>query len=169
MAQVSPEVAHAISCKKARYCRYADTKQLDKFEPDIALPDAQWSFWDKEGKLLVIGDQVMEFDSTKKTVAFFSKFFAPLDTLHNICPGSFEQVAPDEVNAIFGFEDQLMHKKLGAWAEMRGGGFYNETWKLVDGQWYLKEMRLERTYHKMSVFLKIIIFIAGLLGVSLSS
>jgi hypothetical protein len=42
MANVSPDVALAITRQKTRYCRYADTKQWDKFEKAIALPDARY-------------------------------------------------------------------------------------------------------------------------------
>ncbi|KAI5457069.1 hypothetical protein BGZ63DRAFT_395344 [Mariannaea sp. PMI_226] len=167
MAPPAPEVAQAITCLKARYCRYADTKQLEKFEQEIALPDARFSFYDKDDNLFVVGKQTLAFDSTKATAAFFAKFFAPLDTLHNFCPGDFEQVAPDEVKAVFAFEDQLMSKVLGSWGEIRGGGFYHETWKLVDGEWRLKEMKLKRTYQKMTLLLKILLIIGSLLGISL--
>ncbi|RSL95729.1 hypothetical protein CEP52_011903 [Fusarium oligoseptatum] len=148
MAHVTPEVALAITRQKARYGRYADTKQWDKFAQDIALPDARFSFYDTEGKLLVAGPQ-----SSKRSIIFG--------------PGDFEQVGPDEVKAIFGMEDQIMSKYLGAWVEIRGGGFYHETWKLVDGEWYLQDLRLERTYQKETVLVKIGLAVAGLFGISL--
>ncbi|RTE85003.1 hypothetical protein BHE90_000387 [Fusarium euwallaceae] len=167
MAHVTPEVALAITRQKARYGRYADTKQWDKFAQDIALPDARFSFYDTEGKLLVAGPQSLAFDSVKGCAAFFGKFFSQFQTQHNFGPGDFEQVGPDEVKAIFGMEDQIMSKYLGAWVEIRGGGFYHETWKLVDGEWYLQDLRLERTYQKETVLVKIGLAVAGLFGISL--
>ena len=39
---------------------------------------------------------------------------------------------------------------FGSWAEIRGGGFYYETWKRVDGDWFLQDLRMQRTYQKMT-------------------
>lgn len=167
MAHVTPEVAQAISRQKARYGRYADTKQWDKWEKEIALPDARYSFFDTNGQPLMVGKQALAFDSAKAVTAYFEKFFASLETMHNLGPGDFEQASADEVKAVFGFEDQVMNKALGHWAEIRGGGFYYETWKLVDGQWYIKDLRMERTYQKMTFLVSLSLTIAGLLGVSL--
>ncbi|KAH8665560.1 hypothetical protein BGZ61DRAFT_461878 [Ilyonectria robusta] len=166
MAHVSPEVAQAISRQKSRYGRYADTKQWDKFEHEIALPDAHYTFYGTDGELLTVGNKALAFETPKAVSAYFSKFFAELETLHNIGLGDFEQVAPDEVKAVFGFEDQLLSKSLGAWVEIRGGGFYYETWKLVDGQWYISELKMERTYQKETLLVKIALALGGLLGVS---
>jgi hypothetical protein len=167
MAHVSPEVFQAISRQKARYARYADTKQWDKWEKEIFFPDARFSFFDTDGKPLKVGKQTLAFDSTKALATFFNKFFASVDTLHNICPGDLEQVAPDEVKAVFGFEDQVMAKGLGAWAEIRGGGFYYETWKLVDGQWLIQELRMERTYQKMTFLVWMSLTIASVFNIAL--
>lgn len=166
MAHVSPEVALAITRQKARYGRYADTKQWDKFEMEIGLPGACYSYCDGDGKPLMVGKQALVFDSAKSTAAFFKKFFTPQNTMHNLSIGDFEQVAPDEVKAIFGFEDQIVSKVLGRLAEIRGGGYYYETWKLVDGQWYIKDLKMERTYQNMSLLVNVLLTVAGWLGVS---
>jgi hypothetical protein len=155
MAHVSPEIALAISRQKARYGRYADTKQWDKFGHDIALPDAIMSYCDTNGEPLVYNNRKLVFNSPVATARFFGEFFAPLQTMHTIAVGDFEQVAPDEVNAVFGFEDQLVSPSLGGLAEIRGGGFYYETWKLHDGQWYIKSLKMQRTYQKESMLAKL--------------
>ncbi|KAM5353529.1 hypothetical protein ACJ41O_000179 [Fusarium nematophilum] len=167
MAHVSPEVAQAISRQKARYGRYIDTKQWDKWERDVALPDAQYSFLDTAGNPLTVGKQALVFDTAKSTATFFNRFFSQVETMHNIGIGDFEQVAPDEVKAVFGFEDQILSKALGAWGEIRGGGFYYETWKLVDGEWYIKDLRMQRTYQKETFLVWLMLTVGGLLGVSI--
>ncbi|KAI1501954.1 hypothetical protein F5X99DRAFT_380966 [Biscogniauxia marginata] len=165
MATVTPEVAVALNRKKARYARYADTKQWDKFEDEVALPDAQYDYQDVDGKTLNIGGRTTKFESTKVFTAFFRPFFAKLQTLHNVGPGDFTQTADDEVEAVFAFEDQLLAPPFGSWAEIRGGGFYYETWKRVDGDWFLKDLRMQRTYQKMTFLVALSLFLQQKLGI----
>lgn len=167
MAHVSPEVAVAITRQKTRYCRYADTKQWYKLASDVALPDARLVYCDSEGKPLQVSGRDLVFDSAQSFAAFYDKFFAQFDTMHNIGPADLEQVAADEVNSVFGFEDQVMSKPLGAWGEIRGGGYYYTTWKLVDGEWYIKDLKMIRTYQKMTLLVKIGVTISNWLGISL--
>ncbi|KAF5517173.1 hypothetical protein CGCA056_v011013 [Colletotrichum aenigma] len=164
MAHVSPEVALAISRQKARYARYADTKQWDKFDKEIGLPTAQYVYCGTDGQPVVLGTQKCVFASPGACAAWFGNFFSYLETLHNIGIGDFEQIAPDQVKAVFGFEDQLFSKQLGSWAGLRGGGFYYETWKLVDGEWYIQDLRMERTYQQATFLFKVGLVGASLLG-----
>ncbi|KFH43814.1 hypothetical protein ACRE_054030 [Hapsidospora chrysogenum ATCC 11550] len=166
MAHVSPEIALAITRQKARYGRYADTKQWDKFERDIALSDARYSYCDVNGKPLQVGKQALVFDSARSAAAFFERFFAPQATMHNLGVGDFEHTAEDEVQSVFGFEDQIVSKALGSLAEIRGGGYYYETWKRVGGEWYIKDLKMVRTYQKASLLVHVLLTIAGWLGVS---
>ncbi|KAH7320598.1 hypothetical protein B0I35DRAFT_197926 [Stachybotrys elegans] len=166
MSHVSPEVALAITRQKARYARYADTKQWDKWA-DLALPDATMAYLLTDGKPLAMGPQLTVWDSSKASAAFFEKFFRSMESLHNIAPGDFEAVAPDEVKAIFGFEDQVLSAHLPWLLEIRGGGYYYETWKLVDGEWYIKELRMRRTYQKESLLVQVGVWVAKLLDISI--
>ncbi|KAI0601316.1 hypothetical protein F4775DRAFT_541434 [Biscogniauxia sp. FL1348] len=165
MAAVTPETAVAINRKKARYARYADTKQWDKFEAEVALPEAQYDYQDVDGQTIQLG-AVCRFGSTKEFTAFFRPFFARLQTLHNVGPGDFTQTG-DEVEAVFAFEDQLLLPPLGSWAELRGGGFYYETWRRVDGDWFLQDLRMRRTYQKTSFLVGLAIFLQNRLGIKL--
>lgn len=166
MAHVTPEVALAITRQKLRYARYADTKQWDLFEK-IGVPDGRFNFFGADGEPLRMGKAVV-FDSAKSFADFFNHFFSGLETLHNIAPGDFEtsNENPDEVKAIFAFEDQLLSKTFGSWFEIRGGGHYNETWKLIDGEWYLKELNMKRTYQKESLLVRVISLVANLTGIT---
>lgn len=164
MSHVTPEVALAISRQKARYARYADTKQWSRFEK-VGLPDGRFSFLGVDGEPLMMG-KALVFDTARSFAAFFESFFAGLETMHNLSPGDFEksEEKADEVKAVFGFEDQLLSKTLGSWVEIRGGGFYTETWKLVDGEWYIKELTMRRTYQKASMLAWLGITVASAIG-----
>lgn len=167
MAHVSPEVAIAITRQKARYCRYADTMQWDRLGREITLPDARLAYCDAHGKPLQVSGRALVFDSAHSFVTFYDKFFAQLDTMHIVSAPDLERVADDEVKAIFGFEDQVISKYLGSWFECRGGGYYYTTWKLVDEQWYIKDLRMERTYQKLTVLAQIGLALSNWFGISL--
>ena len=83
MAHVSPEVAIAITRQKARYCRYADTKQWDKLASDVTLPNARLAYCDSAGAPLRVSGRALVFDSAASFAAFYAKFFAPVDSMHN--------------------------------------------------------------------------------------
>jgi hypothetical protein len=146
---VPPEVAAIISRKKAQYGRYIDTKQWDKFH-QIALPDAELSFLDSDGSVLKVGRTPLAFSSTKSFTTFFAKSLVKVDTLHMFGPGELEWIGPGEVKAIWGMEDQLIMNGPGGLVEVRGGGYFHETWKMKEGDWFLASLRLERTYTKTS-------------------
>lgn len=165
MAHVSPEVAQAITRRKARYARYADTKQWDKFEA-IFLPTATSAFVDRDRNPMMLGNQALVFNTGKAMAAYFEKFNTGQDAIHNIGPGDFEQVAPDEVKAVWVVEYQTISRALGNWQKIRGGGYYHETWRLVDGEWYIADLTMERTYQEESLLVKIILAVAGAFGLS---
>ncbi|KAI8627687.1 hypothetical protein F5Y19DRAFT_440801 [Xylariaceae sp. FL1651] len=166
---VPPEVVAAITSKKAKYGRYADLKQWDKFEAEVALPDCKMAYLGHDGAPLQIGKTRFVFDRAVDMTAFFAKFFAPMQTLHNIGPGDFEASPTgqaDEVRAIFGFEDQILMPPLGLWVNIRGGGYYTETWKEVNGSWFLKDLVMQRTYQQESFLVTIVLALQNLTGIS---
>lgn len=150
------EVAEIIIRKKSQYGRYIDTKQWDKFD-QVALPDAEFIFLDTDGSILKAGKTSFAFRSSKAFTSFFSKFFARAQTLHMFGPGDLQLKAIDEVGAIWGMEDQIILKHAVGLVEIRGGGYYHETWKMRNGDWFLTSLRLERTYQKTSFLAKILI------------
>ncbi|KAK5994270.1 hypothetical protein PT974_04742 [Cladobotryum mycophilum] len=141
---VEAKVANIIRRKKAQYVRYIDTKQWSKFE-ELALADAELSFHNSDGSVMTLSGTAFQFSSVKSFTAYFSKFFAQAQTLHMVGHGELERIGAGEVRAIWGMEDQIM---LPLFAEIRGGGYYHETWVLKNGGWFLKSLRLERTYMK---------------------
>lgn len=167
MAPVSPEVALAITNQKARYARLADTKQWDTMAKTIFLPDVNLRYCDANGRPLMVGSRALVFDSADTFAQLYKRMFAGVDSQHNISPGEFEPgEKEDEVRAVFGIEDQVVSKALGSWAELRGGGYYHETWKLVDGQWYIKDLELRRTYQNATVLVKVMLRLMSLLGLA---
>lgn len=151
MAVVEAEIAEIIRRKKSQYVRYMDTKNWSKFE-QLALPDAELNFVDSDGSPMMIGRMPLAFTSVRAFVEYFSKFFANAQTLHMLGTGELERTGPGEVKAIWGMEDQII---LYGYAEIRGGGYYHETWVKKDEDWFLKSLRLERTYMKYNIVARI--------------
>lgn len=154
---VPAEIAEVIIRKKSRYGRYIDTKQWDKFD-QVALPNAEFSFYDTDGSILKAGNTPFVFLSPAAFTDFFSKFFTNAQTLHMFGPGELQLTSFDEVKAIWAMEDQIILKHTMGLVEIRGGGYYHETWKIENGDWFLKSLRLERTYQKTSLMAKILVF-----------
>lgn len=151
------EIAEVIIRKKAQYGRYIDTKQWDKFD-QVALPDAEFNFYDTDGSILKAGNTLFAFPTPTAFTDFFSKFFLNAQTLHMFGPGELQMTCSDEVKAIWGMEDEIILKHTMGLVEIRGGGYYHETWKFEKGDWFLKSLRLERTYQKTSLVAKILVF-----------
>jgi hypothetical protein len=164
MSPVSVEVAHAITQKMARYTRYVDTKQWDKLEKEIALPDARFVYIDTNGKELRVGKAVYAFTKTKDLVNTLRVGLEGKQILHMIGPGDFEQTAPNEVTAIFSLEDQTIVPTPFNLVEVRGGGYYYGTWRDVDGEWFIVDLRMERIYHRMTLLAQIGLFIMNTFG-----
>ncbi|KAI1118102.1 hypothetical protein F5Y14DRAFT_297332 [Nemania sp. NC0429] len=142
MAAVEAEVAEIIRQKKSQYARYIDTKKWSKLE-EVALPDAELEFLNPDGSPMTIGSTRLAFTSIHAFAAYFGKFFASAQTLHMIGNGELKRTGPGEVEAIWGMEDQII---LYGYAQIRGGGYYHETWVKKGEDWFLKSLRLERTY-----------------------
>ncbi|KFY78693.1 hypothetical protein V499_02186 [Pseudogymnoascus sp. VKM F-103] len=159
------EIAETIFRKKSQYGRYIDTKQWNKFA-EVALPNAELSFFDSDGSILVAGKTPLVFSSSQAFTSFFSKFFANAQTLHMFGPGELEQIKSDEVKATWGMEDQIILNGTGGLVEMRGGGYYYETWKMHGDDWFLASLRLERTYQKTSLTAKVFIFLERYSGLT---
>lgn len=123
------EIAEIITRKKSQYGRYIDTKQWDKFD-QVALPDAEFSFYNTGRSILKAGHTPFVFLSPGALTEIFSKFFASAQTLHMFRPGELQLGDIDEVTAIWGMEDQIILKHTVGLVEIRGVGYYHETWKM---------------------------------------
>ncbi|KAI7782496.1 hypothetical protein LA080_013496 [Diaporthe eres] len=147
---VSSETTEIISRKKALYGRYIDTKQWDKLS-SIALPDAELRFFEPDGSLTHVGRTPLAFTSPEQCTSFLHKLFGNAQTLHMFGRGELEQTKADEVRAIWPMEDQIILRQGWLPVEVRGGGYYYETWRQKDHDWFLQSLVLRRTYSKPSM------------------
>lgn len=162
---ISLQIAQAITQKKALYGRSIDTKQWHKLDK-VALPDAQFHFFDFNGSVLKAGKSLLVFDSTTAFAAFFSQLLKSTQTLHMFGPGEFEQTGPNEVSAVWAMEDQLILRGSMGLIKLRGGGYYREIWTSKGGEWFLASLRLERTYQDATLLLRFLMLLGSILGIS---
>jgi hypothetical protein len=160
---VPPEVASIITRKKAQYGRFADLKQWEKFD-QISLPETSFNFYDTNGTPLQVGKTALVFPNRKLFINFFEPFFRNLQTQHIFGPPDLEMIKKGEVRAIWALEDQLIMKGTAGLVELRGGGFYTETWVSRDGDWFIKQLDMTRTYTKTSFAATILFLLVSLLG-----
>lgn len=153
------EITEVISRKKALCGRYIDTKQWDKLS-SIALPDAELRFFEPDGSLTHVGRTPLAFSSALECALFFHKFLSKAQTLHMFGKGELEQTKADEVRAIWPMEDQIILRQGWLSVEVHGGGYYYETWRQRDQDWFLQSLVLRRTYTKPSM----LAWLAGLLS-----
>ncbi|KAL1876465.1 hypothetical protein Daus18300_002709 [Diaporthe australafricana] len=146
---VPTETTEIISRKKSYYGRFIDTKQWDEL-PSIALPDAEFRFFEPDGTLTHVGRTPLAFTGPEACASFFRKMFGNAQTLHMFGRGELEQIKPDEIRAIWPMEDQIILRQGWLPIEVRGGGYYYETWRQRDHDWFLESLVLRRTYTKPS-------------------
>ncbi|KAI3391753.1 hypothetical protein diail_6847 [Diaporthe ilicicola] len=161
---VSLETTKVISRKKALYGRLIDTKQWDQLSL-IALNDAELRFFEPDGSLTYVGRTPLAFTSSEAVISFFRRTFGNAQTLHMIGRGELDQVKPDEVRAVWPMEDQIILRQGWLPIEVRGGGYYYETWRQKDHDWFLESLVLRRTYTKPSI----LAWLGGLLSSYLRS
>ncbi|KAF4335674.1 hypothetical protein FBEOM_10474 [Fusarium beomiforme] len=145
---VSPEAAAIIQRKKAQYCRFADSNQWDRFD-SIMLPNATFLFHNPDGSVITKGDIEYSWSSTKEWVAFFENEFKTMQTIHIIGPAEMEQIAPDEIKAIWAVTYHAGTKEHEGGVHGTGGGHYHETWRKVGDDWFMESLRMERLYWKV--------------------
>ncbi|KAI7762941.1 hypothetical protein LZL87_013432 [Fusarium oxysporum] len=145
---VSPEAAAIIQRKKAQYCRFADSNQWNRFD-SIMLPNATFLFHNPDGSVITKGDIEYSWSSTKDWVAFFENEFKTMQTIHIVGPAEMEQIAPDEIKAIWAVTYHAGTKEHEGGVHGTGGGHYHETWKKVGNDWFMESLRMERLYWKV--------------------
>lgn len=145
---VSPEAAAIIQRKKAQYCRFADSNQWNRFD-SIVLPNATFLFHNPDGSVITKGDIEYSWSSTKDWVAFFENEFKTMQTIHIVGPAEMEQIAPDEIKAIWAVTYHAGTKEHEGGVHGTGGGHYHETWKKVGDDWFMESLRMERLYWKV--------------------
>ncbi|PLB39860.1 uncharacterized protein BDW47DRAFT_102550 [Aspergillus candidus] len=148
---ITPEITHSISTKKHQYCRYADTNQWHLMSTILA-PNLRATFVDADDQVITEGGATFSFDSRDAFVAFFAAAFETQQTMH-VLSGSGEMTMSspegEEVKTLWGVVYQAASKEVqGGWAGT-GGGHYFETWRVVDGEWMIVELKFQRIYWKV--------------------
>jgi hypothetical protein len=133
------EVKEIIRERKAKYCRYLDTKQYDKWE-NLFSADAKVTFYKPDGTVM------MAYDNVEKFFEDTRHFFATTVTVHQTHNSEIEFRSDTEASAIWAMEDwhRYMPTPEHPAKSMHGYGHYYETWKLIDGEWVLKSLELRR-------------------------
>ncbi|MER8953301.1 nuclear transport factor 2 family protein [Mesorhizobium sp. M0833] len=129
-----------IGMRKARYCRYVDTKHWEEFRklfsatPDIRLIDAE-------------GQTIQVFTSVDEFVTTSARYLEGARTIHQVHNAEMERVSDSEVHAIWSMEDYLVFPPTADTrpASMHGYGHYHESWESEDGQWRIAKLELRRT------------------------
>lgn len=128
-----------IRDRKAKYCRFVDTKRWDELAT-LLVEEPRLRFFDTEGGLLY------EFDSAEKWIALMKDYLKGARTIHQVHNSEIEIVSENEVRAIWSMEDYLiLAEGEGRPASQHGYGHYHEVWKLVEGSWRIAEIELYRT------------------------
>ncbi|KAL4758913.1 uncharacterized protein BDW70DRAFT_169825 [Aspergillus foveolatus] len=148
------EVAEAIRLRKSQYCRFAGTHKWTGFR-DIFLPSIKATFHNPDGSIVVENNVPFSFGSRDTFIDFFASAFETQQTINSVAPGELEfaeDAAGDEyeVKAVWPVTYYAGSRELvGRWSGI-GGGYYFETWKRVDGEWFMASLRFERWYWKVT-------------------
>ncbi|KAI1475005.1 hypothetical protein K445DRAFT_321708 [Daldinia sp. EC12] len=138
---VDPRIADIIRGKKLHYCLSVDANRWHLFE-NVALPDATFSIVDIDGSLLGQDGVDWNWSTRDEFASYYQKTFDQYRSIHSMGASTFEQVSPDEVKVTF---SGMWHVGVGE-KHGTGGGYYYETWVRKDDDWFMKSMKLERTY-----------------------
>ncbi|KAL4781770.1 hypothetical protein BJX76DRAFT_369614 [Aspergillus varians] len=149
MPQIPPyEIAETLRLRKSQYCRLLDTHDW-KAWGELFLPTATATFNNPDGSIMTENNTALSFDSRHAMVSFFSKVFDALQTTHVVGAGELTRVSEDEVRAIWPATYHAASQGVaGGWTGT-GGGQYHEVWKRVEGEWFIGEFRLVRSYWKV--------------------
>lgn len=149
MAHPDPQDAERITTRKLQYCRHADSGQWDSFA-QLFLPNTRFQFFEADGETIHVENSVMfDFHSRDAFVAHFSESMGKLQTIHVVSPGEMEAKGPDEVKVVWPLVYQAASKGDTAGFHATGGGHYYETWRKVDGEWYIAEFKMIRLFWKV--------------------
>ncbi|KAL5041992.1 hypothetical protein BDW71DRAFT_155982 [Aspergillus fruticulosus] len=149
------EISEPIRLKKSQYCRFADTHNWAGFR-NIFLPSITATFHNPDGSIVVENNVPFSFDSRDAFINFFARAFETQQTIHTVGPGELEFATgnregdEDEVKAVWPVTYHAASREVvGGWSGT-GGGYYFETWKRVDGEWFMATLRFERWYWKVT-------------------
>lgn len=134
------QVKELIREKKAKYCRFLDTKQFDNWEA-LFKPDASIVFHNLDSSVLA------EFKSIAQLSPMTRRLFATTQTVHQTHNSEIEFQSNTQASAIWSMEDWHVYAPESDKPSktMHGYGFYYETWELIDDSWVIASLELRRT------------------------
>jgi len=130
---------NTIRDRKAKYCRFVDTKSWDALAA-LIVERPKLRFFGVDGALLY------GFDSAATWIELMRSYLAGAHTIHQIHNSEIEIVSATEVHGIWSMEDYLiLAEGDDRPASLHGYGHYHEIWRFVDRSWRIAELDLYRT------------------------
>lgn len=123
----------AIKQLKARYCRYLDTKQWDKWR-SIFADDFVGDTAEAGGQRIAGADEFVAF--TRKNIGKPSQ-----PTVHQVHAPEIELTSATTARGVWALQDVV---RLGPGLNLNGYGHYHETYEKITGQWRIKSSKLTR-------------------------
>lgn len=123
----------AIKRLKARYCRYLDTKEWDRWRTLFA-DDFRGDTTEGGGRVVVGADEFVAF--VRGNVGKPSQ-----PTAHQVHAPEIELTSPTAARAVWALQDVV---RLAPGIDLVGYGHYHETYEKADGQWQIKTLKLTR-------------------------
>lgn len=125
---------------KARYCRFIDTQQWDKFAA-LLIPEPRIRMFDPEG------NEIATFDRRDAFIAAARAFLEGARSSHQIHNDEIDLVSDGEISAVWAMEDVVVNAapRPDQPARMHGYGHYYETWTLTPAGWRIARLDLTRT------------------------
>ncbi len=123
----------AIKQLKARYCRYLDTKQWDKWR-SIFADDFVSDTAEAGGQRIAGADEFVAF--TRKNIGKPSQ-----PTVHQVHAPEIELTSVTTARGVWALHDVV---RLAPGLNLNGYGHYHETYEKLDGQWRIKSSKLTR-------------------------
>jgi 3-phenylpropionate/cinnamic acid dioxygenase small subunit len=133
------ELVEDIRDRKAKYCRYLDTKQFDAWE-QLFTNDVRITFYGTDRQVLL---DVTSFDEFSRLTR---QLFATTRTIHQVHNSEITLKSELEAEAIWSMEDWHIYTPTeeNPAKTLHGYGHYYETWRLVDGLWKIARLELRR-------------------------
>ena len=123
----------SIKLLKARYCRYLDAKDWDRWQ-DVFADDFVSDTTAAGGTIIVGVDDFMAY--TRNTIGKPSQA-----TVHQVHAPEIELTSATTARGIWALNDVV---RLIPTLTLHGYGHYHETYEKIDGQWRIKSSRLTR-------------------------
>ena len=128
---MSWEDVEAIKQLKARYFRYLDTKQWDKWG----------GVFTEDAELVNTQSRAVSLQGREEIVRVVSTNLEGVRSVHHGHMPEIELTSPTTATGIWSMEDML---RWPDGSELHGYGHYHETYEKIDGQWRIKTLTLTR-------------------------